>query len=135
MGAGHQMIALYEIIPAAPQEPTFEVPESRYQKSSLVGGEETLYVSVRYKLPGSEKIMAAESALKAGELSQVMSDGMAFASAVAEFGLILKDSPYKGEASLESVIDRALSSLEADAYGYRAEFVQLADLTRLLPGN
>ncbi len=135
MGAGHQMIALYEIIPAVPQEPPFEVPESRYQKSSLAGGEETLYVSIRYKLPGSEKIMADESALKSDELSRVMSGGMSFASAVAEFGLILEDSPYKGEASLESVIDRALSSLEADVYGYRAEFVQLADLTRLLPGN
>ena len=57
--------------------------------------------------------------------------GMAFASAVAEFGLILKDSPYKGDASLDSVIERALSNREADTFGYRAEFVQLADLTRL----
>ncbi len=135
MGAGHQMIALYEIIPAAAGEAPVPVAESRYQKQVPAGGEETLYVSVRYKLPGSEKIMTAESAVKAGDISPAMSGTMAFASAVAEFGLILKDSPYKGDASLESVIGRALESREADAYGYRAEFVQLVDLARLLLGE
>ncbi len=135
MGAGHQMIALYEIIPASQDAPALSVPESRYQKSSLTGIGETLYASVRYKLPGSEKVMAAESALKADGISRSMSGGMAFTSAVAEFGLLLKDSPYKGEASLENVIDRALSSLEGDAYGYRSEFAQLVDLTRLIQEN
>ena len=135
MGAGHQMIALYEIVPATAAEPSVPVAESRYQKKSVVGGEETLYVSLRYKLPGSEKIMTAESALKAADISGAMSGGMAFASAVAEFGLIMKDSPYKGDASLESVIDRALLNREGDIYGYRAEFVQLADLTRLIQGS
>ncbi len=135
MGAGHQMIALYEIIPATAEEPSIPLTESRYQKKSPVGSEEAMFISVRYKLPDSVKIMTAESALKAGNLTSSMSSGMAFASAVAEFGLILKDSPYKGDASLSRVIDRAISNREADVYGYRAEFVQLADLTRLLLEN
>ncbi len=131
MGAGHQMIALYEIVPAAAEESPIPAAESRYQKKTLADVSETLYVSVRYKLPDTGKIMMAESTLKAGPVSSTMSNGMAFASAVAEFGLILKDSPYKGEANLESVIDQALLSRGEDMYGYRAEFVQLADLTRL----
>jgi Ca-activated chloride channel homolog len=135
MGAGHQMIALYEIIPATADESPIPVAESRYQKRSVLDMEETLYVSVRYKLPDSGKIMMAESALKAGQIATAMSGGMAFASAVAEFGLILKDSPYKGEASLESVLDRALLNRGEDLYGYRTEFVQLAELNRLLQDN
>lgn len=135
MGAGHQMAALYEIIPTAAAEPEIPAAEPRYQKRSVVDMEETLYVSVRYKLPGSGRIMTAQSALKAGQGPSSMSGSMAFASAVAEFGLILKDSPYKGEASLESVIDRALLNQGEDTYGCRAEFVQLADLYMLLQGN
>jgi Ca-activated chloride channel family protein len=135
MGAGHQMIALYEIIPAASEESSIPVAESRYQKSSVLDRQETLYVSVRYKLSDSGKIMRTESVLKAGQITTAMSCDMAFASAVAEFGLILKDSPYKGDASLDSLIGRALLNRETDAYGYRAEFVQLADLTRLLQDN
>lgn len=135
MGAGHQMIVLYEIIPAASGMSGIPAAESRYQKKSVTDVSETLYVSVRYKMPDSGKMMMAESALKAGPVPPSMSGTMAFASAVAEFGLILKDSHYKGEANLESVIDRALLNREEDAYGYRAEFVQLADLIRLLQEN
>jgi Ca-activated chloride channel family protein len=132
MGAGHQMVALYEIVPAASSEPFIPGAESRYQKRTLFDVAEMLYVSVRFKLPGSGRIMTAESAVKAGAIPSAMSGSMAFASAVAEFGLILKDSAYKGEAGLDSVMDRAMSNRGEDAYGYRAEFVQLADLARLL---
>jgi Ca-activated chloride channel family protein len=132
MGAGHKMIALYEIVPAAAVESPILEAESRYQKKTLEDVAEVLYVSVRYKQPDSGKIMTAESVIKAGTVSPSMSSTMAIASAVAEFGLILKNSAYKGEASLESVIDRALMNRGEDVYGYRAEFVQLADLTRLL---
>jgi Ca-activated chloride channel family protein len=118
--------------PAAAVESPIPEAESRYQKKTLEDVAEVLYVSVRYKQPDSGKIMTAESVIKAGTVSPSMSSTMAIASAVAEFGLILKNSAYKGEASLESVIDRALMNRGEDVYGYRAEFVQLADLTRLL---
>jgi Ca-activated chloride channel family protein len=132
MGAGHQMIALYEIIPAQAEGTASPAAESRYQATTVTGGDEELYVSIRYKLPQDEKIMTAQSALKADRVSETMSGGMAFASAVAEFGMILEDSPYKGDASLERVLSRALHNREADTYGYRAEFVQIVDLTRLI---
>ena len=57
---------------------------------------------------------------------------MAFASSVAELGLLLLDSQYKADASLNSLLERALENRGADAFGYRAEFVQLVDLARLL---
>ena len=132
MGAGHQMIALYEIVPSKAEGTPTTIAQSRYQEKTVTGGDEELYVSIRYKLPQDEKIMTAGSALKAGQLSGTMSGGMAFASVVAEFGLLLADSPYKGDASFDSVLDRALKNREADTYGYRAEFVQIVDLVRLI---
>jgi Ca-activated chloride channel family protein len=48
-----------------------------------------------------------------------------FAAAVAAFGMILKDSPYKGDATLEWVLDTAAGSIGQDRGGYRGEFVSL----------
>ena len=132
MGAGHQMIALYEIIPAQSDGNPAANAQTRYQSKTVADKEELLYVSIRYKQPQNEKIMKAEHALKSGELPQSMSGTMAFASAVAEFGLLLSNSQYKGNANLSSVLNRALESREEDTYGYRAEFAQLVGLTTLI---
>ena len=53
-----------------------------------------------------------------------------FASAVAEFGMVLRDSPHKGKSSMDSVIVRAERSRGEDENGYRAEFVRLATAAR-----
>ncbi len=132
MGAGHRMIALYEIVPAADGEATASTTTSRYQQTEATGSDELLYVSVRYRLPQSGDIVQTGSALTAGEALGEMSETMAFASAVAEFGLLLDDSAYKGGADLESVLSRAAANRGDDPYGYRAEFVQLVSLAQLL---
>ena len=54
----------------------------------------------------------------------------AFATAVAEFGMVLRDSPHKGKSSMDSVIVRAERSRGEDENGYRAEFVRLATAAR-----
>jgi Ca-activated chloride channel family protein len=48
-----------------------------------------------------------------------------FAASVAAFGMILRDSPYKGNASLSAVLDMAEGSKGQDRAGYRAEFIDL----------
>jgi Ca-activated chloride channel family protein len=53
------------------------------------------------------------------------SDDFRFAAAVAEFGLLLRDSPYRGAANLANVLSRAEQSLGADPNGHRREFVEL----------
>jgi len=130
MGAGHQMIALYEIVPATDGEVTQPTAESRYQDTTLIDSDELLYVAVRYQLPDSGAIIETGVALTS-EVSEEMSETLAFASAVAEFGLWLSDSEYKGNANLESVLERALQNRGEDRFGYRAEFVQLVDLVGL----
>jgi Ca-activated chloride channel family protein len=54
-----------------------------------------------------------------------MSEDFRFASAVAEFGLLLRDSPYKGSASFDAVIERASGAIGTDPNGHRKEFVEL----------
>ncbi|MBN1777850.1 MAG: VWA domain-containing protein [Clostridiales bacterium] len=131
MGAGHRMIALYEIIPANAGAQTQPTAESRYQEKTLIDSDELLYVAVRYQKPDSGEIIQTGSALASGVPAD-MSETLAFASAVAEFGLWLYDSEYKGSANLQSVLERALQNRGEDRFGYRAEFVQIVDLTRLL---
>jgi len=131
MGAGHQMIALYEIIPAQDGTTLQPSAESRYQNRTLKHSGELLYVAVRYQKPDTMEIVETGSVL-ATELPDGMSDTLAFASAVAEFGLWLSDSDYKAAANLDSVLARALANRGEDRFGYRAEFVQLIDLVRLL---
>ena len=131
MGAGHQMIALYEIIPAE-SAAALPAADSRYQEKTLKNSDETLYVSVRYKLPETGDVIETGIAAAAPEAFGPMSGNLAFASAVAEFGLLLLDSEYKGNANLDSLLERALQNRGGDPFGYRAEFVQIAQLAGLL---
>jgi Ca-activated chloride channel family protein len=58
-----------------------------------------------------------------------------FAAAVASFGMVLRDSPHKGQSTLDSVVEIAEKSRGADRSGYRDEFVQLVRKARALKGN
>jgi Ca-activated chloride channel homolog len=53
-----------------------------------------------------------------------------FAAAVALFGMILRESPYKGQSTIDAVIDVAEKSKGTDSNGYRDEFVRLVKRTR-----
>jgi Ca-activated chloride channel family protein len=64
------------------------------------------------------------------EVTRNPSADFMFASAVAEFGMVLRDSPHKGMSSMEAVIARAERTRAEDEYGYRAEFVRLATQAR-----
>jgi Ca-activated chloride channel homolog len=48
-----------------------------------------------------------------------------FAAAVAEFGMILRDSEYKGNGTFENVLQWAVEGKGADREGYREDFVEL----------
>jgi len=59
-------------------------------------------------------------------------DDFKFASAVVEFGMLLRDSPYKGTASWASAMERARTAKGTDSEGYRAEFIKLVEMAELL---
>ena len=140
LGAGHSVTALYELIPAGSDEPVPGVDPLRYQQiapRSEVGADEVLTVKVRYKQPGeSESRLLARTLTKPPAGDDVSSNAFRFAAAVAEFGLLLRDSPYKGEASYERAYERAREALGHDEDGPRRELLSLirtaADVTEEL---
>jgi len=134
MGAGHSVTALYEIVPVGVEtDVTIRVPDSlRYQtvRGPRGGGQELGFVKVRYKQPDGDRsrLLTHPVSSEAGTPSAEFR----FQTAVAQFGLLLKGSAYRGSASYEAVIAAARASLGADPEGYRAEFVRLAQTAQAL---
>jgi Ca-activated chloride channel homolog len=130
MGSGHSVTALYEIIPkGAPNDGSLRRPDSlRYQMNATTRGParstELGFVKVRYKTPDGDRsrLLSQPIAATPGETP---STDFRFQEAVAEFGLLLKNSAHKGSASFADVSAAARASLGADPDGYRAEFLRL----------
>jgi Ca-activated chloride channel family protein len=88
-----------------------------------------LFVKVRYKAPdGDESRLLSRPVL--ADAGRAPSVDFQFQAAVAEFGLLLRNSDHRGKAELSHVIAAARESLGADPEGYRAEFVRLAEAVR-----
>ena len=127
IGAGHTMTAFYEIVPAGKGAET-GVDPLKYQKRAVTPSGELCTVKLRYKLPDAEKSMLVEEAHTAADMTHAEpSEDFRFASAVAEYALILKDSQHKGQASFTNLIERARNAKGADREGYRAEFIRLVE--------
>ena len=106
LGAGHSVTALYEIIPADSDEPVPGVDPLRYRQVAPqpeVGIDEVLTVKLRYKQPGeSESRLVARTLTKPEAGDDGPSEAFRFASAVAEFGLLLRDSPLQGRGRVRA---------------------------------
>ena len=129
MGAGHSVTALYEIIPAGSDQPVPGVDPLRYQQIAPrpeVGADEVVTIKVRYKRPEeSESRLLVRTLTKPSAGEDGLSEAFRFASAVAEFGLLLRDSPYKGDALYERAYERAREALGDDEDGRRSELLSL----------
>ena len=135
LGSGHAVTALYELIPpGSPDLANVPRPDSlRYTKTpshtSASASSELMYVKLRYKPPTGSRSREITHVV-ADETTARPSADFVFASAVAELGMVLRDSPHKGKSSVDSVIVRGERSRGADPFGYRAEFVSLAKMAR-----
>lgn len=110
IGAGHSVTALYEIIPS----------------DGAAADQALAQIKFRYKKPDEEQSLLIKS-----EVPNVFvpfertSDNFRFSTAVAEWGLILKNSQYLAGSDINEVTKQALAALGQDSFGYRAEFVKL----------
>lgn len=129
MGAGHTMVAFYEIVPN--KDGTVDGTDFKYQDVTVKDSGDIFTVHLRYKLPDSDTSEQAQN-ISETEISQLPSENFNFASAVVEFALILNNSEFRADASLNNVIARTLENRGADEFGYRAEFLQLVNLVKLL---
>ncbi len=146
IGAGHAVTAFYEIIPAGdgigtgPIEPKAVALKYQQSTSPLEVAEpetteltdaaksgELLTLYLNYKLPESnERERDQEFTLAANPLAlESVSSDFRFAAAVASFGLLLRNSRFQGNTSLELIERVAVENLGPDPSGYRAEFVDL----------
>jgi Ca-activated chloride channel homolog len=130
IGAGHTVTALYELVPAGVRIPKQSVDPLKYQKpsppSSSAESNELVTVKIRSKEPEKNKSVLAEYSVKQSkEKFSEASQDFKFAAAVAAFGMILRDSPYKGSADLLRVQQWAEEGKGEDRHGYRQEFLRL----------
>ncbi len=129
IGAGHSVTALYEIVPAGVTLDMPGVDPLKYQRESrearAAGSGELLTVKVRYKEPDGDTSRLSSRVLM--NRPAAMTANLGFASAVAEFGMVLRESPDRGTASFESLTARARTFRGDDTDGYRAQFIQLAE--------
>jgi Ca-activated chloride channel family protein len=137
LGAGHTVTAIYEVI-FADSKSTQEVNTAsnlKYQTVVKSNNENDLMtVKFRYKLPTSDKSTLIEQVLVKGKVPDLAetSDNFRFSASVAAFGMILRSSEFKGEATYGLVSSLAKGSLRADKEGYRAEFLQLVNIATLI---
>ncbi|HEV7919592.1 MAG TPA: VWA domain-containing protein [Thermoanaerobaculia bacterium] len=135
LGAGHSVTALYEIVPPGVDVPQSSVDPLKYQKPPAViaSSSELATVKLRYKDPdGEESRLLTEVVADAPAAS--MSDNLRMAAAVAELGMLLRNSEHKGEASYDEALQLARSVRGEDAEGYRADFMALVAKARSIGG-
>lgn len=128
IGAGHSVTALYEIVPAGQkvENDGIELKYSKVEPASTNFNDELLTVKLRYKEPKeSESKLLTIGLLDRGNSIENASENLKFAAAVAQFGLILRDSRFKGSANFGSILNLAQSSLGNDLKSYRNEFIEL----------
>jgi Ca-activated chloride channel family protein len=130
MGAGHTVTALYELIPAGSDEKIGSIDPLKYQKNSTAvkpdPNAELLTIKLRYKEPDGLTSKLFENPVKGKVLDlSATTDHFRFSAAVAEFGLLLRDSEFKANSTIEDVIQLARGSRGEDEEGYRAEFIKL----------
>ncbi|MGO1595500.1 MAG: YfbK domain-containing protein [Sphingobacterium sp.] len=133
MGVGHSVTALYEVVPTGIESSLIgRVDALKYQneKKEVQGkkNNELATIKFRYKNPGSESSRLQEVVVhnEVKELDEVSED-FRFASAVAEYGMLLRGSDFTQQSSFESLIERAKGARGADQEGYRMEFIRLAE--------
>ncbi|MCM1425802.1 MAG: von Willebrand factor type A domain-containing protein [Eubacterium sp.] len=123
IGAGHTVTALYEIV-TTDSASTYAGTSLKYAEAGILPDEEWFTVNIRYKEPHGQKSILLSYPVDKNDYTQTPKEDMRFALAVAEFGLVVTDSSYKGNATMQTVIDN-LQELDTDKDEYRDEFAYL----------
>jgi Ca-activated chloride channel family protein len=133
LGAGHSVTALYEVVPVGAPTPVRGAGPLRYQETRPgigAASTELLHVKLRYQPPqgGASRLVAQP--VREPAANAAPSADFRFAAAVAEWGLLLRGSQFRGDATHEQVLSLARGALGDDPHGYRREFVRLVEDSR-----
>ena len=152
IGSGHSVTALYEIAPPSADKDgdAQTAPQSDFIGAApIVESELLMNLKVSYKQPDADQ--SSELSFPIADDNGTWNGASAdfkFASAVAAFGMVLRESPYKGDANLASVLTwarEANTALELtktatfeelkDQPDYRAEFIELVEQAKAISGR
>jgi Ca-activated chloride channel family protein len=132
LGSGHTVTALYEIIPVGVKsEFISKVDELKYQpvKTGVAANpvsDEIMTIKLRYKKPeGDVSRLIVHPVADTHIALANTSDNFRFSAAVASFGMLLRNSEFKQQATYQQVIQLAKGAKGADVNGYRQEFINL----------
>ena len=140
IGAGHHVTALYELVPpgktggVAPQPSPLKYQKAKEQLEPAGASPEWFTVKLRFKRPEADTSELTELGVADNTAPAATSD-FQFASSVAGFGMILRNSPYRGNWTLASVLETAQSAAADDPNGYRKEFLGLVRKAMELTGS
>ena len=126
LGSGHTVTALYEVVPVGVKsEYVKTITDLKYTKKNIENAylDELLTVKFRYKKPDGDKSIEMVH-ITADDVLEVSED-MKFASAVALFGMQIRESQFHNNSKTEDVIALAEAGRGKDKEGYRAEFIRL----------
>ena len=142
LGSGHTVTALYEVIPVGVPTTTAvrDRGDLKYQDNTLTqaayASGELMTVKLRYKAPDGDTSRLIERVVRQPAPDrQAAADNFYFSAAVAEFGMILRDSEHKGTATLDQVLALARDAQGDDREGYRDEFIRLVEDYQVIVGE
>lgn len=140
IGSGHSVTALYEVVPAGVAIDLPGIDALKYQRPASEAaasddhGAELMTVKLRYKEPAGERSRLLSLAVQ-DRAQGSSSANLRFSAAVAEFGMLLRDSEHKGNASYAQVLELAEDGRGEDREGYRAEFLDLVRAAEGMSGK
>lgn len=129
IGAGHSVTALYELI-MSDSDTELSSSELKYSDESQgIENGELLTASIRYKEPDGDESKLLAYPVSMDSYNAKMSENMTFAAAVAEFGMVIRDSEYKGTATCQSILTM-LADYNFDSDTYKNQFIHLVELIK-----
>ncbi|MCK9205784.1 MAG: DUF3520 domain-containing protein, partial [Salinivirgaceae bacterium] len=134
MGAGHSVTALYEIVPVKDLKTDRKL---KYQNQNLTEAatqsNDLVTLKLRYKEPdGFQSKLIDKVVLNQPIALNELSGDFRFSASVAEFGMLLRDSEFKGTATFESAIELAKRAKGSDDEGYRSEMIRLIQTAAMM---
>jgi Ca-activated chloride channel homolog len=135
LGSGHTVTALYEIIPVGVESEFYKIDDLKYQQSqiekSAQNSNELMTVKFRYKKPDEDESKLIVHTLL-DKQSENTSENFKWSASVAAYGMILRESEFINDFSIEKVLALAQNSKGVDKEGYRSEFINHFGLTGFL---
>jgi Ca-activated chloride channel family protein len=136
LGAGQTVTALYEVIPVGVESDFIDdVDDLKYQKPAKrqVVSDDLLTIKLRYKNPDGDESKLMTKAISDTNVGwKACSDDYRFATAVAAYGMVLRNSEFKQGTNYRDVIKWTESAIGEDQLGYRKEFLQIVKASKVL---